>query len=114
MKKLRAQRVSNFSYFLFFFSLTDFNERLNFRYLMLPDSGCFFHIFLRNFFSEIGVLAPKIDPLAHASTLTPTCAIYVKLVAISRNVKGVFFHFSFMIPLFHLVCTNNFACLRLK
>lgn len=83
---------------------------------MLPDSGCFFYVFLRNFFWEIGVLAPKIDPLAHASTLTPTCAIpiYVKLAAISRNVKGVFFHFSFMIPLFHLVCTNYFACLRLK
>ena len=91
MKKLWAQRVSNFSYFLLFFSLTDFNERLNFRLLMLPDSGCFFYIFLRNFVSEIGVLAPKIDPLSHASTLTPTCAIYVKLVAISRNVKGVFF-----------------------
>ena len=58
---------------------------------MLPDSSCFFYVFLRNFFWEICVLAPKIDPLAHASTLTPTCAIYVKLVAISRNVKGVFF-----------------------
>ena len=60
---------------------------------MLPDSGCFFYVFLRNFVWEIGELAPKIDPLAHASSLTPACAIsiYVKLVAISRNVKGVFF-----------------------
>ena len=83
---------------------------------MLPDSGCFFYVFLRNFVWEIGELGPKIDPLAHASSLTPACAIsiYVKLVAISRNVKGVFFHFSFTIPLFHLVCTNYFACLRLK
>ena len=48
---------------------------------MLPDSGCFFYVLLRNFVWEIGELAPKIDPLAHASSLTPACAIsiYVKL-----------------------------------
>ena len=64
---------------------------------MLPDSGCFFYVSLRNFVWEIGELAPKIDPLAHASSLTPACAIsiYVKLVANFQEMWKGFFSFLF-------------------